>query len=66
MRRMRWRFWLTRGGPGLGLLFVAGCLARMENNLDLVLASGAVANALLLPYGGLARLAEFFSRLTGG
>lgn len=46
-----------------GLLLVNGCLANLEQNLDLVLSPGAVENALVLPYSPMADLAHLLTRL---
>jgi len=44
----------------LGILASNGCLARLERNLDLVLAPEAVANVLALPLSPLLPLARLF------
>ena len=49
-----------------GLLFVNGCMAGLERGLDLILAPGAVGNALELPYSSLAGLARIFGHLFFG
>lgn len=52
--------------PPLGLLTANGCLATLERNLDLLLGSDALENALVLPYSPVAELAELFVRLLRG
>ena len=46
-----------------GLLLVNGCLANLEQNLDLVLSPGAAENALVLPYSPVNDLAYLLTRL---
>jgi len=52
--------------PTLGLLTANGCLATLERNVDLLLGSDALQNAMLLPYSPVAELAELFVRLLRG
>lgn len=44
-------FW-SRLAPMLGLLAVSGCLARMENSVDLLFSVGAQENLLRAPLSG--------------
>jgi len=56
---------LKRLAPLAGLLFVQGCLAAAERNLDCLLAPDALENALFLPSSTIAPwvmfLIEFFA-----
>jgi len=52
--------------PPLGLLTANGCLATLERNVDLLLGSDALENALVLPYSPVATLAEFILRALRG
>jgi len=54
--------WLRIAGwtAAAALPVTGGCLARLERNLDLVLAPDAFANALVLPFSPLLPLAELF------
>ena len=45
-----------------GLLPAGGCLARVEQNLDLLLAPEAFGNTLFLPFTAVAPLAQFLQR----
>jgi hypothetical protein len=52
LRLFRWVCWLA-------LPVTGGCLARLERNLDLVLAPDAFENALVLPFSRLLPVAQF-------
>ena len=66
MTKLRRRARLARWIPLLGLALSGGCLANVGQNLDRVLAPGALANALTLPYSSVAGLSEWFVRLFFG
>lgn len=59
--RKTYRHFLLWSGS-CGLLGLGGCLAGLENAIDLVVAPDAFANATALPSSGLATLAELFIR----
>ena len=52
--------------PTLGLLTANGCLATVQRNLDLLLGSDALENALVLPYSPVASLAQFIMQFLKG
>lgn len=45
-----------------GLLWVNGCMARLERNIDLVLSPESIDNALVSPYSPASFFAEAFVR----
>lgn len=47
----------------VGTLWISGCMATLEHNLDRVLAPSAAANVLTLPYSGLMGLMQVLLRL---
>lgn len=57
-RRSGWLLLLASSG----VLF-SGCLARVQGNLDLLLGSGALENAMRLPYSSVLPVAQFLLRL---
>ncbi len=64
-RGRRWRQALLVGITGGGLL-LQSCLANIQQNLEYVLSSGAVENALRVPYSPVADLALFFAQYFRG
>ena len=76
-----WRFWpmvilglgaFLTGLPllfprhrGMGLLFISGCLAAFERNLDILFSPEADGNLAIAPYSAVAGLLEFLSNLRG-
>lgn len=59
-KRARNAAWLCLLAGG-GMLF-SGCLARAQDNFDLLFGAGAVENALRLPYSSVFGLAQFLLR----
>lgn len=63
---MKVRKYVRRGAQlvlASGLLPAGGCLARLEQNLDLLLSPEAFGNTLSLPFTTVAPLAQFLQRL---
>ena len=61
MRRSHWRRRLLLLGGG-GVLLQSGCLAAIQNNLDILLAPDALSNALVAPFSAVFPLLQFFAR----
>ncbi|MFO0837825.1 MAG: hypothetical protein U1D55_04815 [Phycisphaerae bacterium] len=59
------RFW-SRAACFAGLLVANGCFAVAQQNLDLLLGSGAIDNAARLPYSAIWPIAELFLRVFRG
>ncbi len=49
-----------------GVVFVNGCLAGWERNLDILFAPDALGNALVAPYSPVRQIVEFFVRWVYG
>jgi len=49
-----------------GTLLAAGCLARLERNIDLILSPAATENILRAPYSAVSTLVEFVARYVRG
>jgi hypothetical protein len=62
LRKHLWRRWYLLA-PSLGTVFVSGCLAAAENNLDILLSPSAISNTLAAPYSAVYGLLEFLLRL---
>lgn len=60
---VRFRQRIVLLGSGATLLALGGCLERIEHSINLSLSSGAIENALVLPYTGLMRIVEPLLRL---
>ena len=52
--------------PAAGLLAVNGCLATLQQNLDLLLSPTALDNAMRLPYSAVWPIAEFLLKFVHG
>jgi hypothetical protein len=65
MYRMRTYRRLCLLGPGMGLLFISGCLAAFERNLDILLSPEAAGNIAIAPYSAVAGLLNILSNLRG-
>ena len=62
--RARRRLWhVARFAPWSGLLLASGCLARLERNLDFLLAPDALENSLARPFSAVAPYAQYLLRL---
>jgi len=62
--RARRRLWhLRRLAPLVGLLMGSGCLARLERNVDFLLAPDALQNSLAQPFSAVAPYAQYLLRL---
>jgi len=44
------------------VVFVNGCLAAMERNVDILFAPDALSNTLVAPYSSIRQIVEFFAR----
>jgi hypothetical protein len=53
----------SRFAPLPGLLFVGGCLARIERQFEYLLAPDALENTTLLPASNVAALAQLLHHL---
>ena len=49
-----------------GVVFVNGCLAGLERNLDILFAPDALGNTLAAPYSPVRQIVEFFARWVYG
>jgi hypothetical protein len=62
---MSWRR-LIRRAPGLitlgGVVWVNGCLAALERNVDILMAPNALENALVASYSPVRNLLDFLIR----
>ena len=65
MHRLRTYRRLCLLGPAMGILFINGCLAAFERNLDILLSPEAAGNINIAPYTAVAGLLDLLVQLRG-